>query len=87
MLSILTAPMEWSTFATQPTILGLLLIMAVDIIRRLRRNRIERKGYTLPPGPIAFPLLGSVLSINTKQPWFTYTEWRAKYGEYGDKLE
>jgi hypothetical protein len=87
MLSMLTAPMEWSTSATQPTVLVLFMIVVVGTIQRLRRNRIERKGYALPPGPISFPLLGSVLSISTKEPWLTYTKWRAKYGECGAKLE
>ncbi|KAG0698690.1 cytochrome P450 [Suillus ampliporus] len=27
------------------------------------------------------PLLGNVLSINTKEPWLTYTQWRAAYGD------
>ncbi|KAG2113513.1 cytochrome P450 [Suillus discolor] len=31
-----------------------------------------------------FPLSGNVLSVNTKAPWLTYTEWAAAYG-YGDE--
>lgn len=27
------------------------------------------------------PLLGNVLSIDTKEPWLTYTEWGAAYGD------
>ncbi|KAG2069067.1 cytochrome P450, partial [Suillus decipiens] len=34
-----------------------------------------------PPGPVPIPLLGNILSIDTKEPWLTYTEWRAVYGD------
>lgn len=71
--------MEWST--ARLVALVPLAVVTVDIIRRMIRDRIESKGYPLPPGPIPLPVIGSVLSINTEQPWLTYTEWRAKYGE------
>ncbi|KAI9570682.1 cytochrome P450 [Boletus coccyginus] len=71
--------MEWSTSATQLA-LAFLTIVILDTIRRIVRNRIDRKGYPLPPGPTALPLLGSALSISPKEPWLTYTEWKAKYG-------
>ncbi|KAG1829819.1 cytochrome P450 [Suillus variegatus] len=48
-------------------------------LKRFIRNR--RNKPHLPPGPVPLPLLGNVLSINTKEPWLTYTEWAATYGD------
>ena len=84
---MLMAIMQWSNSVTQLAALVPLVIVIVDLVRRMIHNRIERKGYPLPPGPTPFPILGSALSINTQQPWLTYTEWQAKYGECSPKPE
>ena len=76
--------MEWTPSITQLTALLIpLAVVSVDMIRRRIRDRIERKGYSLPPGPTPLPFFGSALSVNREEPFRTYTEWQAKYGKYG----
>ncbi|KAG1733021.1 cytochrome P450 [Suillus paluster] len=56
-----------------------LSLVAVTALRRFIESR--RNKPSLPPGPVPLPLVGNVLSIDTKEPWLTYTEWRATYGD------
>ncbi|KAG1785838.1 cytochrome P450 [Suillus plorans] len=56
-----------------------LSFVAVKALRRFIKKR--QNNAPLPPGPVPLPLLGSVLSINAYEPWPTYTEWSAVYGD------
>ncbi|KAG2069074.1 cytochrome P450 [Suillus decipiens] len=53
--------------------------VVVNALRRFIKNKQSK--HSLPPGPVPIPLLGNILSINTKEPWLTYTEWQAVYGD------
>ncbi|KAG2749411.1 cytochrome P450 [Suillus brevipes Sb2] len=53
--------------------------VVVSALRRFIKNR--RSKPSLPPGPVPIPLLGNILSIDTKEPWLTYCQWHAVYGD------
>ncbi|KAG2069085.1 cytochrome P450 [Suillus decipiens] len=62
------------------TIRAVLTISCVVItaLRWFIKNKQNKQR--LPPGPVPLPLLGNFLSIDTKEPWLTYTEWGATHG-------
>ncbi|KIJ63264.1 hypothetical protein HYDPIDRAFT_92786 [Hydnomerulius pinastri MD-312] len=73
--------MPWFTSGTHLALLVLASAIAADVIRRLPQAKRRRKGFPLPPGPTPVPLLGNIFSIDTVEPWKTYTDWKATYGE------
>ncbi|KAG1839787.1 cytochrome P450 [Suillus subluteus] len=56
-----------------------LSFVIVTALRRFIKKRQNKPS--LPPGPVPLPLLGNVLSIDAREPWLTYTEWGATYGD------
>ncbi|KAH7889232.1 cytochrome P450 [Phlebopus sp. FC_14] len=45
------------------------------------RERSKGSQVPLPPGPPSLPILGNVLDIPPTEPWITYKQWGAKYGD------
>ncbi|KAF9232016.1 cytochrome P450 [Melanogaster broomeanus] len=73
-------PTGLSTSATCLALLVPASVIVLDVIRRLVHNRRESDKSSFPPGPTPVPILGNVLSLNRDEPWKTYTEWQAAYG-------
>ncbi|KAH7928072.1 cytochrome P450 [Leucogyrophana mollusca] len=58
---------------------GLSLVSSVIVaclITNLKRKRLPR-----PPGPTALSLLPTLLGLDKVDPWVTYTQWQAVYGD------
>ncbi|EIW80565.1 cytochrome P450 [Coniophora puteana RWD-64-598 SS2] len=60
------------------------LVPALFLAYHSARERLflrRRGGLPLPPGPPGLLMLGSILSINFSQPYLTFSEWKARYGD------
>ena len=52
------------------------------LFRRLKKLRGGNpKGLPLPPGPIGYPLIGSLFDMPIYKPWLVYDEWIKSYGK------
>ncbi|EIW84425.1 cytochrome P450 [Coniophora puteana RWD-64-598 SS2] len=41
----------------------------------------RKRTLPFPPGPYGLPFLGAALQVNADNPWLTYVQWAAKYGD------
>ncbi|XP_017547262.1 cytochrome P450 2G1-like [Pygocentrus nattereri] len=54
------------------------LVVLVVLLFLLVRWR--RKAYNLPPGPPALPLVGNILTMDSRAPFKTFLKWSKTYG-------
>ncbi|KAH9917465.1 cytochrome P450 [Fomitopsis serialis] len=41
---------------------------------------LHRRPGSVPPGPTGWPFIGNILDLRTPQPWITFAEWSARWG-------
>ncbi|KAH7923966.1 cytochrome P450 [Leucogyrophana mollusca] len=70
--------MSWVVDSRVAVLLPVSLI-TISLIRRLLKK--NGSGQLLPPGPPQLPVVGNALATDSKEPWKTYAEWGAKYGD------
>ncbi|KAH7923969.1 cytochrome P450 [Leucogyrophana mollusca] len=54
-------------------------LITISLISRLWKK--NGSGQPLPPGPPQLPIVGNALAVDSNEPWNTYAEWGAKYGD------
>ncbi|KAF8996238.1 cytochrome P450 [Cyathus striatus] len=57
------------------------LLIPLAFLGYLGAWRIYSTRKRHPPGPLKLPILGNALVIPTNNPWFKFTEWKARYGD------
>lgn len=61
------------------TLFSILTVFAIALLAR-HAKRKSLRPLNPPPGPKGLPFFGSVLDINTSEPWLTFTQWASTYG-------
>ncbi|KAH7929012.1 cytochrome P450 [Leucogyrophana mollusca] len=60
---------------------GIALLAVLLALRIAQRKRHDKRRLPLPPGPRPLPFFGNVLEVKLDEPWITYKEWGATYGD------
>ncbi|XP_056329342.1 cytochrome P450 2G1 [Danio aesculapii] len=58
---------------------SLLLVLVFTVLMLIRWKRKE-SGLSLPPGPLALPLIGNLLTLDKRAPFKTFMKWSKTYG-------
>jgi hypothetical protein len=48
------------------------------LLHQVRRK--SSSNHSLPPGPKGLPVLGSLLDLDGRQPWISFTQWASTHG-------
>ncbi|KAI6155470.1 cytochrome P450 [Pisolithus tinctorius] len=75
------SPLEVEEILRSRVLLDVCIALLVFICLYITLRKPKVKGLSFPPGPRALPLVGNLLSLNTAEPWLSYTEWGKKYGD------
>lgn len=50
---------------------------------RWRRQNTHGRGYSFPPGPKPWPIIGNLLDVTPVKPYHLYADWAKLYGTCG----
>lgn len=56
------------------------ILVAIALFASCAAKRKSIRPLNFPPGPKGLPFFGSVLEINTSEPWLTFMKWAPTYG-------